>query len=204
MAPEQQPVWRLRGRYEAERGPGARLAACIVEPLVQGANCMQMVDPAFHAALAERCRARGMLLIFDEIFAGLWRLGAPAVWSRLGVAPDIACYAKLLTGGPLFFYNVNTPAMAGSQISWLSLNVRASEATPKVESRKGYGRQWCALWAACCIFGNTGAKVRSCSCNIMPCVFPSAGAWSVISMAVQVALCLWRQRWRASGCLRPS
>lgn len=54
--------------------------------------------PALQHVLAERCRARGMLLIFDEIFAGLWRLGAPSAWERLGVQPDIACYAKLLTG----------------------------------------------------------------------------------------------------------
>ena len=48
--------------------------------------------------LAERCRAAGMLLVFDEIFAGLWRLGTPSAWQRLRVRPDIACYAKLLTG----------------------------------------------------------------------------------------------------------
>ena len=70
-----------------------------MEPLVQGANCMQMVDPLFQSVLAGRCRERGMLVIFDEIFAGLWRLGAATAWSRLGLMPDIACYAKLLTGG---------------------------------------------------------------------------------------------------------
>ncbi|CAL8463526.1 g3060 [Coccomyxa elongata] len=86
-------------RHERERGAEARLAACIVEPLVQGANCMQMVDPLFQSVLAQRCRERGMLVIFDEIFAGLWRLGTPTAWSRLGLMPDIACYAKLLTGG---------------------------------------------------------------------------------------------------------
>lgn len=48
--------------------------------------------------LAERCRAAGMLLVFDEIFSGLWRLGTPSAWQRLRVRPDIACYAKLLTG----------------------------------------------------------------------------------------------------------
>lgn len=65
---------------------------------MQGANCMQMVDPLFQSVLAQRCRERGMLVIFDEIFAGLWRLGTPTAWSRLGVMPDVACYAKLLTG----------------------------------------------------------------------------------------------------------
>lgn len=38
-------------------------------------------------------------MIFDEVFTGLWRLGAPSGAALLGVSPDIACYAKLLTGG---------------------------------------------------------------------------------------------------------
>ena len=40
-----------------------------------------------------------MLVISDEIFAGLWRLGSASAWERLHIMPDIACYAKLLTGG---------------------------------------------------------------------------------------------------------
>ena len=39
-----------------------------------------------------------MLVISDEIFAGLWRLGSASAWERLHIMPDIACYAKLLTG----------------------------------------------------------------------------------------------------------
>ena len=39
-----------------------------------------------------------MLVICDEIFAGLWRLGSASAWERLHITPDIACYAKLLTG----------------------------------------------------------------------------------------------------------
>lgn len=38
-------------------------------------------------------------MIFDEVFTGLWRLGATGGAALLGVSPDIACYAKLLTGG---------------------------------------------------------------------------------------------------------
>ena len=40
-------------------------------------------------------------MIFDEVFTGCWRLGAPSAAALLGAAPDIACYAKLLTGGLL-------------------------------------------------------------------------------------------------------
>ena len=39
-----------------------------------------------------------MMVISDEIFAGLWRLGSASAWERLHIVPDIACYAKLLTG----------------------------------------------------------------------------------------------------------
>lgn len=33
-----------------------------------------------------------------QVFSGLWRLGAVSAARILGVQPDIACYAKLLTG----------------------------------------------------------------------------------------------------------
>lgn len=65
---------------------------------MQGANGMLLVDPLFQRVLVEACKARRIPVIFDEIFAGLWRLGAQSAWQRLGVTPDIACYAKLLTG----------------------------------------------------------------------------------------------------------
>ena len=40
-------------------------------------------------------------MVLDEVFSGLWRLGAVSAAQRLGIAPDIACYAKLLTGALL-------------------------------------------------------------------------------------------------------
>lgn len=40
-----------------------------------------------------------MPVIYDEVFTGCWRLGPPTAGALLGEAPDIACYAKLLTGG---------------------------------------------------------------------------------------------------------
>ena len=41
----------------------------------------------------------GLPIIFDEVFTGLYRLGRPTSASFLGVHPDIAVNAKLLTGG---------------------------------------------------------------------------------------------------------
>jgi dethiobiotin synthetase/adenosylmethionine--8-amino-7-oxononanoate aminotransferase len=72
-----------------------------MEPLLQGAGGMRLVDPAFQRALAAACRARGMLVILDEVFTGLGRLGAPTGAALAGLTPDIAAYAKLLTGGLL-------------------------------------------------------------------------------------------------------
>ena len=41
----------------------------------------------------------GLPIVFDEVFTGLYRLGRKSSASFLGVNPDIAVNAKLLTGG---------------------------------------------------------------------------------------------------------
>lgn len=41
----------------------------------------------------------GLPVVFDEVFTGLYRLGRPTSASFLGVHPDVAVNAKLLTGG---------------------------------------------------------------------------------------------------------
>ena len=88
-------------RYEREaesEGICLRAAALILEPILQGAGGMTLVDPLYQRCLVEAARARHIPVIFDEVFTGLWRLGSPSAASLLGLQPDIACYAKLLTG----------------------------------------------------------------------------------------------------------
>jgi len=51
----------------------------------------------FLAAIAERCRARGALLVVDEIFTGLGRTGAR--WANDEATPDLLCVGKALGGG---------------------------------------------------------------------------------------------------------
>ncbi|KAK9827392.1 hypothetical protein WJX81_006165 [Elliptochloris bilobata] len=80
-------------------GRPVRLAALVMEPLVQGAGGMVLIDPLWQRAAARVARARGLPVVLDEVFAGLWRLGSVSAASRLGIVPDIACFAKLLTGG---------------------------------------------------------------------------------------------------------
>ncbi|CAN0387608.1 unnamed protein product, partial [Hapterophycus canaliculatus] len=47
----------------------------------------------------QECRARGLPVIYDEVFSGLWRLGVESTRELLQEDPDVSCYAKLLTGG---------------------------------------------------------------------------------------------------------
>jgi adenosylmethionine---8-amino-7-oxononanoate aminotransferase len=76
-------------------------AALIVEPLVLGAGGMLMYPPAVLAQLREICARRGVLFIADEVMTGWGRTGSMFACEQAGVAPDIACYSKGLTGGSL-------------------------------------------------------------------------------------------------------
>lgn len=66
--------------------------------LLQGAGGMVMIDPAFQRAMAQHCQEHNIPVILDEVFSGIWRLGHLSAADMLGIKPDIACYAKLLTG----------------------------------------------------------------------------------------------------------
>ncbi|KAL4340396.1 hypothetical protein GQ457_08G002330 [Hibiscus cannabinus] len=75
------------------------IGALIIEPVIQGAGGMHMVDPLFQRMLVNECRNSRIPVIFDEVFSGFWRLGVEAAAELLGCVPDIACFAKLMTGG---------------------------------------------------------------------------------------------------------
>lgn len=102
-----------------------RFGALVLEPMVMGAGGMVFVDPLYQRCLIDVVRARedlfgmtdpplrraaapgpsepgawrGLPVIFDEIFTGLFRLGYASADQVLGTTPDIACYAKILSGG---------------------------------------------------------------------------------------------------------
>lgn len=86
----------LIGRHRGE------LAGIIVEPLVQGAGGMVFHESFTLQALRRLADAHDLLLIFDEIFVGLGRLGEAMFACQIaGVQPDIVTLSKALTGGTL-------------------------------------------------------------------------------------------------------
>jgi 2,2-dialkylglycine decarboxylase (pyruvate) len=74
------------------------LAACLVEPILSSGGVIEPPDGYF-AALQEKCRERGMLLILDEAQTGLCRTGAWYAFERDGVVPDILTLSKTLGAG---------------------------------------------------------------------------------------------------------
>lgn len=75
-----------------------RTAAVMLEP-VQGEGGVHVADRAYLAGLRELCRARDLLLIFDEVQTGMGRTGTLWAYEQLGVQPDIMTLAKGLGGG---------------------------------------------------------------------------------------------------------
>jgi adenosylmethionine-8-amino-7-oxononanoate aminotransferase len=80
---------------------GAEVAAVVVEPLVQGAAGILVQPEGYLRAARELCDRFGVLLVCDEVATGFGRTGTMFACEQEGVAPDLMCLAKGITGGYL-------------------------------------------------------------------------------------------------------
>jgi adenosylmethionine---8-amino-7-oxononanoate aminotransferase len=77
------------------------VAAVIMEPLVQGAAGMLVHPRGYLRAVRDLCDRHGVLLILDEVATGFGRTGRMFACEHEGVAPDLLCLAKGISGGYL-------------------------------------------------------------------------------------------------------
>ncbi|MCK6405933.1 MAG: adenosylmethionine--8-amino-7-oxononanoate transaminase [Rhodocyclaceae bacterium] len=78
-----------------------RIAALIVEPLVQGAAGMAMHDPEYLRRARALCDRYAVHLICDEIAVGCGRTGTFFAHEQAGIQPDFLCLSKGISGGYL-------------------------------------------------------------------------------------------------------
>jgi adenosylmethionine---8-amino-7-oxononanoate aminotransferase len=94
------PTW-AEAAVDAVARHHDRLAAVVLEPLVQGAAGILTTTPEAVRAVAEACRAHDVLLVADEVATGFGRTGSLFALDRCGVGADLLCLGKGITGGYL-------------------------------------------------------------------------------------------------------
>lgn len=104
---------------------GARLAAVVLEPLVQGAAGMLVADPGAYGPLVDACRRHDVLLICDEVATGFGRTGTLFASEQCGLRPDLMAIGKGLTGG----YLPMSATVAGDRVYEAFLGPDLSERT---------------------------------------------------------------------------
>ena len=76
---------------------GQPIGALIIEP-TQGEGGARPFDPAYLRAIRERCSELGIIVIADEVQAGVGRTGPFFSFESSGLDPDIVCVSKSISG----------------------------------------------------------------------------------------------------------
>ncbi|MDR4508466.1 MAG: adenosylmethionine--8-amino-7-oxononanoate transaminase [Candidatus Brocadiaceae bacterium] len=76
-----------------------KIAAMIMEPLVQGVGGMIMHPKGYLSGVSSLCKKYNVLLILDEVLTGFGRTGKMFACAHENVVPDIICLSKGINGG---------------------------------------------------------------------------------------------------------
>lgn len=121
-------VARVPASAQAIRGAlsalGDEAAGVILEPRLQGAAGMRVHGADVLQAARQETASRGLPLIADEVMTGFGRTGRLFACDTAGIAPDILCLAKGLTGG-MFPMSVTLATEQIFQAFWSEEKTRA-------------------------------------------------------------------------------
>jgi 2,2-dialkylglycine decarboxylase (pyruvate) len=114
-----------------DRQSTGALAACIVEPILSSGGVLEPPE-GYVEVLAQKCRERGMQLIFDEAQTGLGRTGHLFACERDGVAPEYLTLSKTLGAGLPLAAMLTTPEIedVAAERGFLFYTTHASDPLP--------------------------------------------------------------------------
>lgn len=95
-AKEQQALAMIETVIAAHKN---KVAALIVEPVMQGASGIRFCRPSYVRQVSDIARRHGILVIYDEVAVGFGRLGTLFACEQIGFTPDLICLSKGLTAG---------------------------------------------------------------------------------------------------------
>jgi 2,2-dialkylglycine decarboxylase (pyruvate) len=114
-----------------DRQTAGGLAAFIAEPILSSGGIIDLPD-GYLAALAERCRERGMLLVVDEAQTGVGRTGPLFAFQRDDVTPDLLTLSKTLGAGLPLAAVLTTPEIEdrAHELGYLFYTTHVSDPLP--------------------------------------------------------------------------